>query len=165
MDMTVRPANPEDLSFLRDMLWEATAVSASMRALGKDTALDQPSIRKYLDGWGRHGDAAVVAVDGRGQRLGVAWYRLFPSDAGSYGFVAADIPELSIGVAPDLRGQGVGTALLLALMAAARADGYTHLSLSVDRQNPARALYERLGFRDSQVSASEDSSITLITTL
>jgi len=165
MDVTVGPASPKDMPFLRDMLWEATAVDAGMRALGKDAALVLPSVRKYLDGWGRHGDAAVVACAGYGERLGAAWYRLFPSDAGSYGFVAPDIPELSIGVTAAARGHGVGTALLRALLTTARAQGFAQMSLSVDRRNPARALYERLGFHDARVVAPEDTSITLIAAL
>src|SRR5579884_1274367 len=114
MDVTVRPASLADMPFLRDMLWEATAVSAAMRALGKEAALALPSVSKYLDGWGRPGDAAVVAIAERSDNIGAAWYRLFPAGAGSYGFVAPDIPELTIGVAAGARGHGVGTALLRA---------------------------------------------------
>jgi len=165
MDATVRPASLADMPFLRDMLWEATAVSAAMRARGKEAALALPSVSKYLDGWGRPGDAAVVVAAEREGHLGAAWYRLFPADAGSYGFVAPDIPELTIGVATGARGRGMGTALVCALLDTARAQGFDRMSLSVDRQNPARALYERLGFCDARVSASDDTSITLIAVL
>ncbi len=165
MDVTVRPASLADMPFLRDMLWEATAVSAAMRARGKEASLALPSVSKYLDGWGRPGDVAVVAVAARGEPLGAAWYRLFPADAGSYGFVAPDIPELTVGVTAGARGRGVGTALLRALLDTARAQGFPRMSLSVDRQNPARALYERLGFRDAEVSPPDDTSITLIAAL
>lgn len=45
------------------------------------------------------------------------------------------------------RGHGIGTALIEALAAEARARGYARLRLDVADQNPrARALYERLGF-------------------
>ena len=165
MVVTVRPASPDDMPFLRDMLWEATAVDAGRRALGKDAALILPSIRKYLDGWGRPNDAAVVAVTERGDHLGAAWYRLFPADAGSYGFVAPDVPEFTIGVAAGARGQGTGTVLVRALADTARAQGFTRMSLSVDRRNPARTLYERLEFRDAGVSAPEDTSVTLVAVL
>jgi len=165
MGVTVRLASLADMPFLRDMLWEATAVSATMRARGKEAALALPSVSKYLDNWSRPGDAAVVAVAAPRHHLGASWYRLFPAGAGSYGFVAPDIPELSIGVAAGARGHGVGTALVRALLDRARAQGFNQMSLSVDRQNPARALYERLGFRDAGVSVPEDTSITLIAAL
>jgi ribosomal protein S18 acetylase RimI-like enzyme len=158
---SIRPVTPDDLPFLRDMGWEAAAVAPEMRAMGRDAALAIPSIRKYLDGWGRLGDAGVIAIDEGGARLGAAWYRLFPADDPAYGFVAADIPELSIGVASDARGQGVGRALLDALLATARQQGYRAVSLSVDRQNPALRLYERAGFYDAGVSDPRDSSVTM----
>lgn len=51
-------------------------------------------------------------------------------------------------VAPEARGQGVGTALLDAIMAEAQARGYDSLRLDVINTNPrARALYERHGFQ------------------
>ena len=158
----IREVEPSDLPFLWDMLWEAAAVDAGMRVHGKKAALASPLNRKYLAGWGRPGDAGVVAFDDTGQRLGAAWYRAFPVEAPGYGFVAADVPELSIGVREDARGRGVGTALIEALLRTARNQGYRAVSLSVDRENPARALYERSGFRDAGVSIPEDSSVTMI---
>lgn len=124
-----------------------------------------PEIRRYLDAWGRAGDTGMVAVDADSRRLGAAWYRRFSVDARGYGFVTPDIPELSIGVIPVARGQGVGTALLAALLATVREQGQRGVSLSVDRQNPARRLYERHGFRDAGISSPEDTSVTMIVTL
>lgn len=163
--IAIRPVTPDDEPFLWDMGWEATAVDPGMRALGRNRALSRPEVSKYLDGWGRPGDAGVVAVDAAGNRLGAAWYRLFPPDNPGYGFVAADVPELSIGVCAAARGQGVGSALLDALLALARERGWRALSLSVDRHNPARRLYERRGFQDADISLPAESSVTLIATL
>lgn len=165
LHVALKLASLEDMPFLHDMLWEATAVSPDMRALGKDVALARPSVSKYLEGWGRPGDAALIASAERGDNLGAAWYRLFTATAGSYGFVAPDIPELTIGVIAQARGNGVGAVLLRALLALAREQGFAKMSLSVDRQNPARGLYERLGFHDARVSDPVDSSVTLIATL
>jgi ribosomal protein S18 acetylase RimI-like enzyme len=158
----IRPAQPDDQPFLSDMGWEATAVDAEMRALGREAAFTSPHVRRYLDGWGRVGDAAVVAVAANGQRLGAAWYRLFPFEEPGWGFVAPDVPELSIGVAVTARGKGVGSALLDALLTLAQEQGYRAVSLSVDRQNPARRLYERKGFRDAGISDPTDTSVTMI---
>ncbi len=158
----IRPAQPDDQPFLWDMGWEATAVDDGMRALGREAAFAIPHVRRYLDGWGRPGDAGVVAVAADGQRLGAAWYRLFPPEVPGWGFVAADVPELSIGVTVGARGTGIGSALLDALMTLAREQGYRAVSLSVDRQNPARRLYERKGFRDAGISDPTDTSVTMI---
>ncbi|HEV2073070.1 MAG TPA: GNAT family N-acetyltransferase [Thermomicrobiales bacterium] len=163
--VTIRPIRPDDESFLWDMAWEAAAVSPEMRALGRNATLAVPEIRRYLEAWGRPGDAGVVAVDENNRRLGAAWYRLFSADAKGYGFVAPDIPELSIGVSPAARGRGVGSALLNALLATAHDEGQRGVSLSVDRQMSARRLYERHGFRDVGISNPDDTSITMMVTL
>ena len=158
----VRTVVPADLPFLWDMLWEAAAVSSEMRALGRDVAIQRPEVRKYLEAWGQPGDAGVIAIGGDGQPLGAAWYRLFSAEKSGYGFVSPDIPELSIGVDDRARGQGVGQALLEALLLFALDQGFSALSLSVDRLNPARRLYGRVGFRDAGISPNEDLSVTMI---
>lgn len=161
----IRGALPDDEPFLWDMGWEATAVDDGLRALGREAAFALPHIRRYLDEWGRPGDAGVVAVAQDGHRLGAAWYRRFPVDDPGWGFVAADVTELSIGVAEDARGRGVGSALLDAILAVAREQGHRAVSLSVDRRNPARRLYERTGFRDAGVCDPTESSVTMIASL
>jgi ribosomal protein S18 acetylase RimI-like enzyme len=69
-----------------------------------------------------------------------------PASDPGYGFVRADVPEVTVALMPPYRGQGIGTALLRQLLADAGAAGYPALSLSVQAQNPARRLYERLRF-------------------
>lgn len=57
-----------------------------------------------------------------------------------------DIRIVDITLAPAFRGRGIGTFLLRDLQAAA-AQGGRALSIHVEVNNPARNLYERLGFR------------------
>src|SRR4051794_18512135 len=111
-EFEVRAACTDDLPFLWEMLFEAAAVSASVRALGKEQALLLPALRKYLEGWGRAGDQAVVAFNRDEHRIGAAWARLFSAEEAGYGFVAPEVPELSVAVVSSMRGQGVGSALL-----------------------------------------------------
>jgi GNAT superfamily N-acetyltransferase len=164
VELEIRLAQPDDEPFMWDMAWQATAVDDGMRRLGREAAFAIPHVRHYLEGWGRTGDAAVVAVVD-GQRLGAAWYRLFPAEDPGWGFVATDVPELSIGVAAEARGRGVGSALLDALLTLARERGFRAVSLSVDRRNPARRLYERKGFRDAGISDPTDTSVTMASQL
>jgi ribosomal protein S18 acetylase RimI-like enzyme len=53
----------------------------------------------------------------------------------------------SIHVAPELRQRGLGRLLLDHYMDDARAQGFTRLTLSVFRGNPAQFLYESAGFQ------------------
>ena len=124
------------------MLYEAFAWRGDPRFLPLDEALRLPDVARYVDAWGRTGDLGVIADDD----AGAAWIRLFTDDDHGYGFVAPDVPELSIGVTPDKRGHGVGTALLDELLVRAAAVGHRAVSLSVETDNPAVRLYERFGF-------------------
>ena len=72
--------------------------------------------------------------------------RFLPASDPGYGFVDAGTLEVSVGVAQHWRRQGVGTRLLSALITQARAADLTMLSLSVEPDNEALRLYERLGF-------------------
>jgi GNAT superfamily N-acetyltransferase len=141
----IRAATADDLPFLRAMLFEAADWRAVMPRQGIEVTLALPEVGRYVEGWGREGDAGVVAVEGR-RRVGAAWYRLFPASLPGYGFVDERTPELTIGVLPSERGKGVGTALLRALVENARTAGFERMSLSVEPDNPALRLYERAGF-------------------
>ncbi len=111
-----------------------------------DAALTRPDLAHLLADWGRAGDTAVIA-ECDAVPVGAAWYRLWTAEQHSYGFVDAATPELAIGVEPGARGRGVGTALLEALIECARQQKLRRLSLSVESDNPALRLYQRLGFR------------------
>ena len=161
----IRDARADDLPFLWEMLYEAAAVNPGVRAMGKERALALPAHRKYLEAWGRTGDQALVAVDLAARRIGAAWYRCFSEEEAGYGFVAPGIPELSVAVTPDMRGKGVGRALVENLLERARAQGYRAVSLSVDRSNPAHSLYQKLGFDDALISEPSDSSVIMLAML
>jgi ribosomal protein S18 acetylase RimI-like enzyme len=136
MAALLRRGGAQDLRFLRDMLHHAYYWRA--RVPGS-------FVSRYVKGWGRPGDTAVIALD-NGFPVGAAWYRLFSAAEPGYGFVDEATPELAIAVVPSKRGHGVGEQLLAALIERARDAGYEALSLNVEPGNPARKLYERFGF-------------------
>ena len=80
-------------------------------------------VSRYVRGWGRPGDTAVIALE-NGFPVGAAWYRLFTAAEPGYGFVDERTPELAIAVVPSKRGHGIGDQLLDALLARARESGY-----------------------------------------
>jgi GNAT superfamily N-acetyltransferase len=141
----IRPADAGDFPFLRAMLFEAAHWRAGTPRPATEETFAHPALARYVEGWGRAGDAGVVAGEG-GRRVGAAWYRLFSADRPGYGFVDARTPELSVGVLAHARGRGVGTALVHALLEQARGAGFEAISLSVEPDNPAVRLYERAGF-------------------
>jgi ribosomal protein S18 acetylase RimI-like enzyme len=134
-----------DESFLWRMLVEAASWRPGAWKLSVGEAALNPSLARYVEGWGREGDRGLIAeVDG--SAVGATWWRFFSENDHGYGFIEPAIPELSIAVAEEMRGRGVGTALLEALINQARLDRVPALSLSVEVDNAALRLYERLGF-------------------
>ena len=103
-----------------------------------------PRYAMYLAGWPRAGDYGLVAE--QAGPVGAAWYRTYSEGTRGYGFIAEDVPELSIAVIGSRRHEGIGRRLLTDLIKASVAQGYRAISLSVAENNPARNLYASAGF-------------------
>jgi ribosomal protein S18 acetylase RimI-like enzyme len=142
---TIREGTSLDLQFLEEMLYEAFFWNSAADRPPLIEARCRPEFSILLADWGRAGDVVQIAEDA-GVALGAAWFRLWASDAHSYGFVDEKTPELGVAVVPDFRGHGVGRALIRATIDIATRRGYPGLSLSVDPANLARRLYESEGF-------------------
>jgi ribosomal protein S18 acetylase RimI-like enzyme len=138
-DIVTRPAVPEDL----ELLWEFLAMAAYEPDAAAAKAV--PMVTTFLDGWQRPRDFGFVA-ERDGLAIGAIWARQFASRDESWFYIDDRTPEISIGVRNQARGQGVGQTLLRALMAEAACRGL-RLCLNVRHTNPARRLYERMGFR------------------
>jgi ribosomal protein S18 acetylase RimI-like enzyme len=134
-DLSVAEASPED----HDELY---AAFAALVAAGE--GYPQPpgplSIADFDDYWLDH--KSYVAVGRVGGRLAGSYY-LKPNFHGR----AAHIVNAGYFVVPELRGQGIGEALVLHSFEQARRLGFDAMQFNlVFESNPARRLYERLGF-------------------
>lgn len=140
----MRPLQATDAFLLRVATW--MNVNWTGERLTFAQLDDDPHLSRYHRLEPGRGDYGLVSVD-QGEPTGVVWVAHFAADAPGYGFVRPDVPELSVCVLPGYRGAGLGAALVSAAVAEARDRSLTGLSLSVEPGNPARRLYERLGFR------------------
>ncbi|MET9022840.1 N-acetyltransferase [Actinopolymorpha sp. NPDC004070] len=168
---TLRAATADDAGFIAEMTLEAFNWSPDRPAFTPEQFWADPALRKYVEGWPAPGEQGVVAVAGDdsgdesggtaalGRPVGAAWWRYFPADRPGYGFVAEDVPEVSIAVAPDSRGRGLGRALIRAIVEQARAAGVPRLSLSVERTNHAAALYAAEGF---EIVGGDENADTMV---
>ena len=147
----LRPADQQDMRFLRDMLRHAYHWR-----IAQDP--DLPVFR-YVQNWGRRGDAGVIASAGP-NAYGAAWYRLFPASAPGFGVVDEETPEVTMAVVPSQRGRGTGGELLEALLERARADGFSRISLSAEPGQTG--FYEKHGFREVR---HEDRTVTMVADL
>jgi len=120
-------------------------------------------------------DHGICAHDDDGRLLGIAGFKTvhgslvggdFKDMRKTYGWISAAIRMSLLSllekdfenerflmdglfVAPEMRGKGVGTALLDAVIDEARRRGYVQVRLDVVDTNPrAKALYRHVGFRE-----------------
>jgi GNAT superfamily N-acetyltransferase len=157
-EIRCRPAGTEDFTFLATMLGEAAVWRPDKPTPTAEQVMADPRYALYLAGWPRQGDYGLVAE--QGGPVGAAWYRTYTEANHGYGFVAEDVPELSIAVIASRRHEGIGRRLLVDLVEASEAQGWAALSLSVNHANPARALYESVGFEP--VGPARETSLTMI---
>lgn len=155
---SVRPAEQADGVFLADMVVEA-ANWRDGAARPKHQILSHPDHSRYLAGWRRPSDAGFVAIDEQGEPIGAAWYRMLPRSDPGFGFVGTGVPELIIGVRPIWRAHGVGRTLLQRLSEHAVAQGFARISLSVERDNFAVALYRSEGFATTQSGIGRNTMV------
>src|SRR6476661_1754047 len=115
-DVRCRSAEAADFTFLATMLGEAAVWRPDKPTPTGDEVLADPRYEMYLAGWPRQGDYGLVAEqDGP---VGAAWYRTYSEASHGYGFVAVDVPELSIAVVASRRREGIGRRLLTDLISA-----------------------------------------------
>jgi ribosomal protein S18 acetylase RimI-like enzyme len=123
-------------------------------------AAQMPRITRWLEDWGRPGDAGVVAWQDS-ERAGAAWCRVL-GEVPVRDEAGRPLPELAIAVAPEHRDRGVGARLLDGLARAASDAGHTAIALTVNSRNPALRLYERHGFK---VVGRDEDRLTMVRSL
>lgn len=145
MPALIRPLRQDDEPFLWQMLYYAAHMQEDGET-SSDAAKNNLGLQKYVQGWGRETDRGVLALHPHDQRpLGAAWIRLLIEEKKMSRLIPDGTPELAIAVLPDSVGQGIGTQLMEYLLKEA-SQVYPAVMLSVRKSNPARYLYERMGF-------------------
>lgn len=147
MNYHIRPITEQDIPFLWIMLYESLHVPEGKEPFSRDI-INEPSISKYVEDWGRKGDLGYIAENADGESTGSITVRYFSEDKPGYGFVSSEVSELGMAILPAYRGQGLGTILMKKLFAGLREQGIDQVSLSVDPRNAAAVkLYQRFGFK------------------
>jgi L-amino acid N-acyltransferase YncA len=135
-EITVRPLYPSDWEAVRRVYLEGIATGNGTFETGS------PDWERW-DGSHRR-DCRFVAARA-GSRDVVGWAALTPASTRK---VYAGVAEVSVYVAESARRQGVGAALLAALVEASETAGLWTLQAGIFPENTASlTLHERLGFR------------------
>jgi ribosomal protein S18 acetylase RimI-like enzyme len=139
LELTVRPCAAEDRALLQEVYAASRAEELAQVAWapGQRQAFEAMQFSLQDAVYRRHhpdGDFLVVEV------AGTAAGRLYVARC------AGEVRLVDIALLPAYRGRGIGTALVTGLQREAAAAGQV-VVLHVRADSPARALYERLGFR------------------
>jgi GNAT superfamily N-acetyltransferase len=134
----LRPVCPEDRSWLLHLY--ATTRSAELALMPWDEATKQAFLTlqyeaQRLDYRARFPEASFDVVEWDGEPVG----RLYVDRSGG------ETHLIDITLLPDHQGRGLGSTLLKSLLQESAATGHP-VTLHVQARNPARRLYERLGF-------------------
>jgi ribosomal protein S18 acetylase RimI-like enzyme len=134
----LRPVADADRPFLVELY--GTTREAELERVPWDDAAKRAFVEQQFSAQdahyrGNYPGATLDVIEVDGDRAGRLYVHRGPSD----------IRIMDIVLAPDFRGRGIGTSLLRSLMREADASR-RKLSIHVEMNNPARTLYDRLGF-------------------
>ena len=143
--MIFREMHSSEAGFLKKMLYESLFVPEGKECY-PNSVLECPELAKYYLNWGSIPyDLAFVAEE-NGELVGAVWGRAHQPPHQGYGYIDSDIPEIGIAVKSTYRNSGTGTRLLKLISEHYATLQVRSISLSVDKLNPAKRLYSRMGF-------------------
>lgn len=138
---TLRPETEADVPFLRRLYistrWEELAPIIDWTDEQKVAFLESQFVFQRHHYLTHYANPAFDVIEAAGTPMG----RLYIDRQ------ADAMRMIDIALLPEWRGRGIGTALMGAVLAEARATG-REIGISVEKFNPALRLYQRLGFRE-----------------
>lgn len=144
MDCTIRHLEPGEHPLLEDFLYEAIFIPEGFEGeIPRSVIYDDPRCRAAFEGFGELPDDRALVAVADGTVIGACWVRT----TDEYGHIDDSTPSFAISLLKPYRGRGIGTALMRRMLGELKDAGYARASLSVQKENPALRLYERLGFR------------------
>jgi ribosomal protein S18 acetylase RimI-like enzyme len=138
VSVSLRPIESSDVPFLFDLYASTRAdelATVDWSAEEKQAFLAQQFIAQQRAYTGTYDGADFQVILCDGVRAGRLYLARWP----------AEIRIVDIALLPEYRGRGIGSALIRDLQSEAVA-GHSAISIHVERFNPAKRLYERLGF-------------------
>lgn len=137
----IMPLKSEEIPLLEEFLYQAIFIPQGLEQLPR-SILKEPELEMYIKDFGQQPDDWALAAEVDGRLVGAVWIRIMKD----YSYYDDQTPSLSISFLPDFRSQGLGQQLMTAMLDLLKAKGYPSVSLSVSKDNPAVAFYQRLGF-------------------
>lgn len=141
----IRKIKSSEIYLLEDFLYEAIFQRDEENLVPKDI-INKPELRVFIDGFGKADDYCLVA-DIDGKVVGAVWSRILSGEVKGFGNVDENTPEFAISLYKEYRNMGIGTALMCRILELLKEHGYKKASLTVQKDNYAVRMYEKVGFK------------------
>lgn len=155
MNYLIRPIKSNETPLLADFLYEAIFQRDENNLISR-SVIEQPEINVFIKDFGQKDDNCLVAVVDD-KIVGAVWTRILSGAVKGFGNVDEHTPEFAISLYRQYRGKGIGTRLMLDMLALLKEKGYAQTSLAVQKDNYAVKMYENVGF--TIVGESEEEYI------
>ena len=142
MDYKIRNIKKTEYPLLKDFLYEAIFVPDGVEPPPK-SIVNAPELQVYISGFGSepHDIALIAEMDNKA--VGAVWVRIM----NDYGHIDDETPSFAISLYKEYRGLGIGTEMMMAMLAILKDRGYRQASLAVQKANYAVEMYREVGFK------------------
>ena len=155
MDYILREMKKEEYPLLDDFLYEAIYIPDGVEPPPK-SVIKLPELQEYIYDFGNKEHDKAFVAEAEGNIVGAVWVRVM----NDYGHIDNDTPSLAMSLHKNYRGLGIGTDLLNRFLSTLKEEGYSKISLYVQKENYAVKLYKKAGFMI--VNETEEEYIMLI---
>jgi ribosomal protein S18 acetylase RimI-like enzyme len=160
-DIVIRAIGADDYPVLEDLLYEAIYQPDPAHLAPREVIYD-PCVYAYIKDFGSSSDDKGFVAELDGKIMGGAWSRILAAPVKGYGNIDPETPEFAIALFKEYRSRGIGTLLMQPLIRELKADGYARAALSVQKENYALRLYEKLGFEIVKADENEEDYIMVL---
>ena len=141
MDYTIREIRKQEYPLLDNFLYEAIYIPEGVEPPPK-AIITSPELQVYVERFGESKDDWGFVAEVDGEIVGAVWVRIM----NDYGHIDDETPSLAISLYKEYRGLGIGTAMMKEILSLLKSHGYSRVSLSVQKDNYAAKLYQKVGF-------------------
>ena len=141
MDYNIRKIREDEYKLLEDFIYEAIFIPDGVEPPPK-TIINQPDLQIYIKDFGKEKDDICFVAEADDKVVGAVWVR----DMHDYGHIADGVPSFAISLYKQYRNFGIGTQLMITMLAELKKRGYERTSLAVQKANYAVRMYKKVGF-------------------
>ena len=150
MTTLIRQIRHDETPLLNQFLYEAIFIPEGVAA-PLQSIIENEELQVYVRNFGHEPDDKCLVAECDGRIVGAVWTRIMHD----YGHISDDTPSLAISLYKEYRNKGIGTELLERMIALLQNDGYSQVSLSVQKANYAVGMYQKAGFEVLQETDEE----------